>query len=1260
MMSIAWITFLLCLMELLNFQCICAYHEYNKVISINHEGNNSIECCVNGKCPCSSLETALQHDINNTLINITSSKATLSIQINIMHVSVIAIKGNNDTTIDCNNTGGVLFSNCKGIDIIGITWYHCGSTKLQGAISLEHSENLSVGNCKFQSSNVHGIAVQPLPGKIAITDTEFLYNNRSSNNNYGSGLFIRQTQETNPPMNLELVIIRSMFKYNGVSGSSSGGGINIQTQTTNSSSLINISIKDSTFTHNVGSSSGGMYVYAYVNNSDLNVTFQLQNATFINNSVDAVIGDYNGDAIYSDTSGNSLSFTMTSSFIYNSIIIHSKTSHTSISMDEILWGYIKGNFGFNIEIYSSLNISFSNMNLTATQVSITIIRLNSEYCELNFDRYNNSDNSNLRIDGKQTNGCKCTITNSQFSNNDIDSPIIDITNIKYLDTQQPFINISNTSISGNRNGGSIVRLAYQLSLFTPQGNVQLSSVTFTSNSAAEGTLSVYNCEVRISDKVSFSSNLGKRGGGIYFTNYSYAILSDNADIEFINNVAALGGGAIYAVHPSSDYPSPWALFCKTGKSVTFTNNAATEAGNSIYYNIPTDITPTSVDSIIHIPSKFNYSGKSYHNEIATSPYNLMLSSPAICTSEKCDDGGHYRVDNIMLGEEFIFTAKVVDYFNDSAEASMFLVQISDTYEEYSLTGFSKYKIVLIQENPLHNITIVGKEVTNYNTTITLHLSPVIGTVTSKIRDIDVCITVLLHPCKTGFNYDNQKQKCTCNNILDLVQCTVNTVRIKKGYWCGHLDGNIIVSICPNSYCDYPLCDITEDYCDLSSVQDYQCRSHRTGAACGNCEDNYTLAFDLEDCIPTSNCHIWLTILIFICVIVYWFLALLVILCITHFVNVPVITGYAYGIIYFYSILDLFVANNLVSDIMTKIIDIFSGFANLSPRFLGMLCLFKGLSGIDQQVIHYVHPLAISLLLFIISRVAKHSARVTNILGRAGIIRATCLFILLSYTSIASTSLQLLRPLGFTQSHGVHSSLTSFYTYLSPDIKYFSGRHIIYGIFAILLTILIALGLPIFLLLQPFLKKRINFIRIVPLLDQFQQCFKLQYHSFAAFYMICRLLLFLILSLDMITYSTRFLILQVLCFVIAVIQVWVQPYKEDKLNSLDQTILLIALMIVSLNVGIPYTSLSHNEIMIDAIVAILAMLPLIVFAGFLLSSTAIGRLLWQKITREVVNGPRDGSTLRLASRACMYMLLDNSNVLTQWLLHMQLCSNHVAS
>ena len=1221
-MAVIWILFLL--MELI-FQSTSAFQEYNKTITISDKGNNTTECCVDGKCPCSSLEIALRNVNNNTLINITSAKEALTVQINMKNVSMVGITGSNDTVIDCNNTGGVLyFFNCKEIDIFGITFYQCGNSELLGAISLDHSHNISITNCTFQSSKIYGITVESLPGRIVINDTEFLCNNKSL---LSSGLFIQQTKEGSTPMHLELVIIRSVFDHNGAyhlsDFGSYGGGMSIFIN--DSSSQVKVFIEDSVFIGNVGSFGGGIYVSTNVASNYFNGVIQLKHVSFVNNTATASMSPilttlYNsGDAIYYTTSGNSTCFTVTSSTIRNNMAIQSAALYTSVLMDKSMWSSVKGSFRLSIEADHNLYASFSNMNLVRTQVSITM----GKHYVLKFDRSNFSYNSSLTINEQGSHAGQCTINNCQFSNNHIHTPIIDV-HMDSFDSQH-FIRISNTTISSNSNmDGSIIHLAYQ----SIMGDVQLSSVAFTGNTAAESTLYVYNCKMKITDKISFSNNAGKSGAAIYFDDL-YAVLSDNADIEFKNNVAALGGGAIYAECPDDH---TWLLFHQTGKSVTFINNVATEIGNSIYFSIPRDdiITrdPTLKSSIMYIPSQFNYSGKSYQSEIATSPYNLILNPPAVCVSTQCDNGGDYTIEGIMLGEELTFTAKVVDYFNDSAEGVIFMIECSNNCEDYSLTEFTKYKSVLIQENPLRNITIVGKEVTNFNTTVSLHLSQVIGTITSNVQTIEVSLSIVLHPCKTGFKYDDYQEACVCNDIPNLVRCMLNDARIKRGYWYGNLDGNIVVEVCPISYCDYPSCDINEDYCSLSSVQDHQCHSHRTGTACGNCENNYTLAFDLEDCIPTSDCHIWLTIVIIISVMIYWVLSLLAILCITGFVNVPVITGYAYGIIYFYSILYLFVGNNLVSNTMTTFVTILSGFANLTPRFLGMLCFVKGLRGIDQQFIHYVHPLAISSLLFLISRVAKHSVTVTKVLGRAGIIHATCLFILLSYTSIASTSMQLLRPVIFTKSNGDHVVCT----YLSPDIQYFTGRHIIYTIVAVICLIVIALGLPVFLLLQPYLKKsrRINFIRILPLLDQFQQCFKTKYHSVAAFYLICRLLIFVILGMDMIQYSTRFLILQIFCFTIAMIHAWLQPYKENKLNSHDQTILLIALMIVSLSAGVAYTSLNGNTEMNDSIVAILALLPLVLFVGFMLSSTALGRLLWQKLACNTVNFSRHGSTVRSVS------------------------------
>ena len=89
----------------------------------------------------------------------------------------------------------------------------------------------------------------------------------------------------------------------------------------------------------------------------------------------------------------------------------------------------------------------------------------------------------------------------------------------------------------------------------------------------------------------------------------------------------------------------------------------------------------------------------------------------------------------------------------------------------------------------------------------------------------------------------------------------------------------------------------------------------------------------------------------------------------------------------------------------------SSLAKLTPQFLGQLCLVQNMSGIDQQFIHYVHPTIIALILIMISMLARRSRRVSAFISR-GIIHFICFLLLLSYTSVATTSLLLMRPMIF--------------------------------------------------------------------------------------------------------------------------------------------------------------------------------------------------------------------------------------------------------
>jgi len=158
-------------------------------------------------------------------------------------------------------------------------------------------------------------------------------------------------------------------------------------------------------------------------------------------------------------------------------------------------------------------------------------------------------------------------------------------------------------------------------------------------------------------------------------------------------------------------------------------------------------------------------------------------------------------------------------------------------------------------------------------------------------------------------------------------------------------------------------------------------------------------------------------------------------------------------------------------------------------------LSKYISGIDHQFIHDTHPLAVLVIIVIICQTARISHKFLSFISR-GII---CTVYFLSYTSVATPSLLLLRSLPFDKVHA----------YLSPDIEYCHGHHQSCFIVAVLCTLVIVIDLLLPLLLEPFLNHKINFTRMKPLLDQFQGCYKDKYRCLAAYCMICCLVIIMV-------------------------------------------------------------------------------------------------------------------------------------------------------
>ena len=413
------------------------------------------------------------------------------------------------------------------------------------------------------------------------------------------------------------------------------------------------------------------------------------------------------------------------------------------------------------------------------------------------------------------------------------------------------------------------------------------------------------------------------------------------------------------------------------------------------------------------------------------------------------------------------------------------------------------------------------------------------------------LIIELSQCHPGFWYHNTSQKCECYNSTNIVTCSGSSSTIKRGYWLGSVTGKPTVTFCPINYCNFTCCETTNGYYHLSPLRDDQCMPHRSGTVCGDCEVGYTLSFDSTECIHVEACTIGHTILLITLIVLYWIAIIIVVSTMMYF---KAEIGYLYCITYYYSIVDILLSQNLFLSYkqLYTLINLMSSITKITPQFLGHLCLVQGMSGIDQQFVHYIHPLVVSIILIVISCLAKRSRRLSHFISR-GIIPFICYLLLLSYTSVATTSLLLMRPLKF---HNVDK----VYTYLSPEIRYFHGRHLLYGIVAVVFTIIIVIGLPFLLLFEPILNHKINFIKIKPLLDQFQGCYKDKYRCFAAYYMICRLVIIVIVIIHSPNDFISYYLIIIACIVLDFIHQLSKPYTNNHLNSFDGTILHLAILI----------------------------------------------------------------------------------------------------
>ena len=790
--------------------------------------------------------------------------------------SSIGFKGNSsvkfvDNVSHFSNGGAVHIS-----DHTTITFE--GSTKAQF--------NKNVANLYGGAVYIHLKSTITIKDSSSVTFNDNIASSDNRNNN-GGALYIDDSS-------IMLEGKSSMTLYNNIADN--GGAVYINDHSTitfGGSSTI-------TFNNNMAGSDGGVM---YVNHYSIIAFKENTLVTFNNNMIKNNYIDDHGGALYVDNSSAIMLEGRSTMILYNNIADNGGAMYINDHSNITFGGNSIVTFDSNMAANSGGDMYIGHHS-TITFKGNTSVTFSSNINKVNSDNGGvaySDDHSAITFEGNST---------VIFYN----STAYDNGGALYVNhhSDVTFKGKSTVTFHNNKaasNGGAVCMDHNSTARY-----IENSTVVFNSNKADLGG-SIFGRSSSVSiggnSLVHFNDNMALRdGGAIYCSDRSHLSHFNNSYISFYNNTANDYGGAVYVLLKESSINL-------NSSGIHFKYNTAGITQNSIYINIPQSCISSCLFRTININNE-------KHFQLTTSPHKLMLYNPAKCISSNNTDCDTYYMNNIMLGQDITFEACVLDYYDQPAEATQFLIT-STRHQYYNITG-SKY-ITISCNLTAQGINIIGNLQSNnsynYSMTFSLYVARI-----SESKIISVNLIVELSRCHAGFWYSTESQKCECYEIENIVSCSGSNSTIKRGYWFGIVNSISTVTSCPNDYCNFTCCEITNGIYHLSPVRANQCKSHRSGIACGNCEKGYTLSFDSPDCVDVNECTTGQTILVISLSVLYW-IAVVIAVFVTMYFKVTI--GSLYAIIYYYSIVDILLSQVLfISNELYTTVNIMSSLAKLTP------------------------------------------------------------------------------------------------------------------------------------------------------------------------------------------------------------------------------------------------------------------------------------------------------------------------------------------
>lgn len=741
-------------------------------------------------------------------------------------------------------------------------------------------------------------------------------------------------------------------------------------------------------------------------------------------------------------------------------------------------------------------------------------------------------------------------------------------------------------------------------------------MVFTGNTAFTGNtecaLCISSTSVYLHDSVTFRENKGFTGGGIKMIGTSWINLTPNLNLMFYNNTAVKDGGAIHYTYPPSlslwdfndcfiQYSNKSRPFCDWNVTVIFAGNRAFQDGDAVYISNAEECTWS--DGLTHANpfnatnnstcNPFDYSGQNRTRAVSTPPLHIVFDHVKFSNQSNKE----WYTHTLMSGGTVYLNVTITDYFKNNVGSVVSTV--CHTIPEYLNYEFQKdvctdgnYSIEGLPntfglESYLADMQLKGTR----NSSILLLMQ------TNDMQPVVVPLLLNLTDCDLGFVPSNTKpESCVCfskreNSSSDNFLC-INDGNdavlpcIRNGYWYGEIgNGSYGIQTCIYGTCSTACgkCGYLPRYewCRLPSTPSGLCHDHRSGPLCSECEPGWTLTYDYFSCAKFNvgkGVGLWLLF------VLYWAFIILQLIAMIK-LDVRIGSGYLYIFLYYFSVLRYIMWYTLPTLFLTVVLKIFGTLTRLDPQIYAYtdFCLYERVTSVQYEALHYLHSVVILTLIALLVILSHFWSRFTIFSGYYAI-QTICYVLLLAYTSLAETSINLLNPMEY------HPPKEGAFVQIQPGTKYMDpDNHLPYALLALAVELVIVLPFSIFMLIAPLLGRYMNLIRVKPILDEYQSCYKDKYRWFAGVYLLGRQL-FLLTSILSLEFEISQMLNQIFCTLILLLHATIHPYRQRWLNHVDTFFLANLTLLSFLYSGTGTATLSWNSDSRAAVIAILILLP----------------------------------------------------------------------